>query len=120
MSAASPLLDRYTAAAAHEYDGRRSGSADLVVCTRFLNWIPPAKATLALGRLREVAAGHAIVGASVRPRAARWLQRLRTRSQLALDNAKRRRPGRLNNMCMRKPSCTIAFQNSDGKWPRAG
>lgn len=63
---------------------------DLVVCTRFLNWIPAKKAVHALENLNRVRATHAIIGASVRPADLSWQERFRMRNRLFFKNVKKR------------------------------
>jgi ubiquinone/menaquinone biosynthesis C-methylase UbiE len=55
---------------------RRLG-IDLVVCTRFLNWVSPEDTKKVIAKLATLRSRHAIIGASVRPKDGTWPMRKR-------------------------------------------
>jgi SAM-dependent methyltransferase len=70
-----------------EHDFSQYQGVDLVVNTRFLNWIPRARARRAVAQLANVRSPRAIIGCSVIPRDAGLQGRLRMRIALWLENA---------------------------------
>lgn len=55
---------------------------DMVVCTRFLNWVSPEDARTVIAKLATLKSAFAIIGVSVRPKDARWFLRKRMQFKL--------------------------------------
>lgn len=64
---------------------------DILVCTRFLNWVSVQKAREAISNLSKSGTRWAIIGSSVRPDEFSPLHRLQMKQLLSLENLYRRR-----------------------------
>lgn len=89
---AAGLDIRYITGSAFDYDFGQFSSItpDVLVCTRFLNWINAAKAKKALSNLSKSQAKWAIIGASVRPVEFSLLRRFKMKLRLFFENLPRR------------------------------
>lgn len=68
-----------------------SKNIDLVVCTRFLNWVPAGQAVKAIANLSAVRSKHAIFGCSVRPSSLSLIDRIKMWFRLRRENSERQR-----------------------------
>jgi ubiquinone/menaquinone biosynthesis C-methylase UbiE len=67
---------------------------DLVVCVRFLNWIPSERVATVLANLDAVAENHVLIGVGVLQGSKGSLKRLRAKLTLWSTNIRRKRQGR--------------------------
>ena len=67
---------------------------DLVVCVRFLNWIPSDKVAAILKNLDDVAENHVLIGVGVLQGRKGSIQRLHAKLTLWSTNMRRKRQGR--------------------------
>jgi SAM-dependent methyltransferase len=77
----------------HDFNQYARLKLDLAVCTRFVNWVPAARAAEAIARISDAGSAFAIIGASVRPEDAPAITRLGMRLRLAAANLPRRLRG---------------------------
>jgi ubiquinone/menaquinone biosynthesis C-methylase UbiE len=90
-------LERVQLIQADIFDARLSqlvgGQADIVICVRFLNWVPFERAMQVIGHLATLTREYLLLGVSLRPNDWPLVRRMASRASLLIDNLARRRRG---------------------------
>lgn len=78
---------------AYDFESLSADPPDVLVCTRFVNWVSTPMMRAAISNLSASGAKWAVIGASVRPSGASLLRRTLMRLRLALQNWRAARHG---------------------------